>query len=384
MKKLLTTAMLLASAAGASAQFTAETIMGMLPKLPTEAEMIRYQKETSAPQFMEMKVTQPDLYNDFAGAMNDAEEKVKDGMEQLGNSLKDKMMGSKIAGTEYTVEQVAGMSEDELQGLAQDKLSSTLGGLGLSVGDISKLQDGEITEAEAQAMAGKIMQKKMGGMSMQDLQKLEKMSDKEAMEYMQKLGMAQRLGTQIAQDKPKLDKNARIAKLNLQLNELNPLEQAIHDKLFAMPKKAKEEGQKLYDSSYKAKIDGFEATMQQAIQEGAFSEKYTEEESPQVMAALKKYQKAEEQAWQTMNEFYAQFIPQWRKMVLASMEVCKSELLPLQKERKAIMDELYSITQDASHAMGDTYPPIAGALYLEQAKNIGEYPTSFADEDAEE
>ena len=85
-----------------------------------------------------------------------------------------------------------------------------------------------------------------------------------------------------------------------------------------------------------------------------------------------------------MNEFYAKFIPQWRQMVLACMDVCKTELLPLQKERKAIMDELYSITHDASYSMGDTFPPIAGALYLEQAKIIGEYPTSFADDDTEE
>lgn len=383
MKKLLMTAVLLASVVGASAQITAETIMGMLPKLPTEAEMIRYQKETSAPQFMEMKVTQPDLYNDFADAMNDAEEKVKEGVEQLGNSLKAKMMGSKAAGTEFSVEQVASMSEDELQSLAQDKLSSTLGGLGLSAGDIAKLQGGNVSDAEAQAMASKILQKKLGGMSMQDLQKLEKMGEKEAMEYMQKSGMAQRLGAQMAQDKPKLDKSARISKLNIQLSELAPREKVILDKLLAMPNAATEEGQKLYDRNYKAKIDGYKATMKQAIQEGAFSEKYTKEDEPQVIAAGKKYQAAEEQAWQTMNEFYAQFIPQWRKMVFASMEVCKSEYLPLQKERKSIMDELYSITQDASYAMSDTYPPIAGSLYLEQAKNIGEYPTSFAD-DAEE
>ena len=58
-----------------SAQTTAEAIMALLPKLPTEAEMIRYQKETSAPQHLNISVTQPDLYNDFYDALKVANEK---------------------------------------------------------------------------------------------------------------------------------------------------------------------------------------------------------------------------------------------------------------------------------------------------------------------
>ena len=46
---------------GASAQNSAEEIMDLMPKMPTEAEMIRYHNETTAPITDEKKVTQPKL-----------------------------------------------------------------------------------------------------------------------------------------------------------------------------------------------------------------------------------------------------------------------------------------------------------------------------------
>ena len=124
--------------------------------------------------------------------------------------------------------------------------------------------------------------------------------------------------------------------------------------------------------------------MQQAIKEGALSEKYTEAEAPAIKAAEQKYCAASEQAWKTYCDFYAKFIPMWRNMILEAMNLCKTEMLPLMNEKKRLTDSLYAITQDADYAIGETYPPMAVMMYLEQPELIDHYENVLAEEEEEE
>ena len=364
-----------------SAQTTAEAIMALLPKLPTEAEMIRYQKETSAPQHLNISVTQPDLYNDFYDALKVANEKANTKMEKVGESVKAKTMNSKAAGTEYTVSQVQGMNQSQQEAMAQQALAKKLGSVGLSMSDLANLQNGEISEAQAQAMASKMVSQMTGGLTMQDIQAMEKMTDKQRAEYMQKSGKGQAVSAKIAKDKPNLDRQKQQYELSQKFLDCGKRELAFQNKMTNKYTEATKAGKELYNREYKARIDACEATMQQAIKEGAFSEKYSEADRPKVMAAGKKYNAANEQAWQIMCDFYARYIPMWRNTVLSCMNMCKSEYLSLMNETKAVTDELYSLTQDAGYANGDIYPPRAGLAYLEQPEKLEDYTRVLEEEE---
>ena len=77
---------MLTIAGSASAQMTAEDIMGLLPKMPTETEMITFHKEATAPIGDDKTITQPNLYNDFVEALKAAKAKADESMSQVGDA----------------------------------------------------------------------------------------------------------------------------------------------------------------------------------------------------------------------------------------------------------------------------------------------------------
>ena len=316
----------------ASAQTTAEDIMALLPKMPSEAEMIKYHREYNAPATENITLAQPQLYTDFLEALREAKEKADEKASEVGETSKAKLMKGKVAGSDYTVEDFDNMSEAEQEKAAMAIAQKKLAEMGLSLSDLPK-EGEELSEAQKQAIASKVTAKAKSG-------QLPKTNANQA-ELMMKL---QELGT-----------------------EESRLAMTVDDPL----KAAAEECRKLYERDYKAKIDDMMA--QQRALKYVFMEKYTEEDRPKVEAETKKYNELAVQIWKLQNEFYAKYIPMWRKALLASMDFCKNTLIPIEQQRKEVTEQLYEMTQDANYTMGDTYPLVGAGAYLDQSGKLGEY-----------
>ena len=166
MKKIVISA-LAAIGTALQAQTSPETVMSWCPALPTEAEIIRFQAETAHDQTL----TQPELFNDFADKLKAAQTKANAVFKKETVST-EKVMASKTSGTDLTVAQATQLSEAQARQLAQNKLTSTMTGLGLSAEDMARMQSGDLSEAEQMALANKVMMAQTGGISMEDIQRM--------------------------------------------------------------------------------------------------------------------------------------------------------------------------------------------------------------------
>ena len=92
MKKTFLSAMMLMSVMGVKAQMTPEAVMGMVPTIPSLAEMIRYQKEAMDPN-PQREMTQPRLYIDFLEALKNARDQADEQIKRnVGDVVEHKLL----------------------------------------------------------------------------------------------------------------------------------------------------------------------------------------------------------------------------------------------------------------------------------------------------
>ena len=370
MKKIfLGFAMLLFTTAAFAQLMSPEAVMAQAPKMPTNEEMIRYYRETTAPITTGKTVTQPKLFSDFREALDAAQKRVKESSEGYSATLYKKTMAGKVTGTNLTVEQASNMSEDELEKVAMQKAQSMTG---LSAADMAKLQSGNLSEAEQAAIMNKMMQNKTG-LSAADVQKMQNMTDEQRAAYMQQNGRMDAVNAKMAANKGKLQKDQTVANL---LNELNKNGKylASFPKLFEeKAENTKKEGYALYDKKYRKSMETLQAALVQAYKDGAGAEKYTEEEAPKVEAANRRAAEIANNMHKTMCQFYGEYIPMWKSHVVNIMNICKTDFLSAARKQKEITDKLYSLTKDAQYTNGDIYPFQAASAYIDLEEAILDY-----------
>ena len=373
MKKIFVSAMMLMSVMGVKAQMTPEAVMGMMPTMPSLAEMILYQKEAMDPN-PNREMTQPRLYADFLEALKNARDQADEQIKRnVGDVVEHKTLKSKVAGTNYTVQQIEGMSEAEQEQLGKDIMKKKLGSYGLSQADIAKMQSGNMSEAEQQALASKIMQKMTGGMSMKDVQFMQNMTDEERAQFMQMSGLDESTQAKMREQKPKLQKDAKVTALIQEMIKCDKQAKEITDKYIQMSEEVRAAGRALYDREYRPQLAHWEAVKKEALAEGALSEKYTQEDKPRVDAANRKFDNAQNQIWKIDCAFYEKYLPTWRDNIVKKMDMCRSQLLPIMQKKKEITDKLYSMTNETQYASGAVYPFTAATAYLDTPEEIEQY-----------
>lgn len=377
MKKIFVTMMLLMAALGAKAQMTPEAVMGMTPTLPSLSDMIRFQKELMNPD-PERVMTQPKLYVDFLEALENAKKRADEQVEKtVGSAVEHKTLNSKVAGTNYTVRQVESMSEAEQEKMGKDIVNQKLSGYGLSQADIAKMQSGKMSKADEQALANKMLQNMTGGMTMKDVQFMQNMTDEERAQFMEMSGLGESTSAKIKEQKPKLQKNAKVVELIQESTKCDKQFNELKDKVIQMKEDVLEAGRNLFNSNYKQSIEKWKSVQKEAIAEGALWEKYTEEDKPKVEAAARKLKNAQNQEWYLECEFYEKYLPTWRNYIVKRMDICRSQLLPIMQKKKNITDKLHQMTKEPQYASGSTYPFIAGFAYLETPLEIEDYGPFF-------
>lgn len=232
----------------AMAQITPEAIIGLCPQLPSVAELAALDQD--AVDAFSTKTRQAIEQAEQAGAKSIEADKSKY-LNDLNASLK-KQFGK-------TADEFLAMSESQRQSFAEDYATKQLKSVGIdkSVKEIEKMSD-----AEKEQMASQMLTN-MTGLSasdMQKLQKMENMSEEEALAYMQQtglLGKMQAKGTKTAETN-KSQTSAQLAELmqkrNNYYSEVSTFIQASRKTRDALLDKARQ----IYQTKYSADIESLE------------------------------------------------------------------------------------------------------------------------------
>lgn len=358
--------------APAHAQMTPEAVMGMTPDLPSTSALLQYYRESTAPDGS--GVSEPNAISTFLEKWKEAQEQITEMRDKtLAPDLKQKAMNSKVAGSGKTAQKTAQMSEDEARQLAMSKMKGSLSALGLSQADIAKMQSGNLSEAEQKALADKVMAAQTGGLTTKDVEAMEQMSEQQRKEFMEESGLGASVSKKMEADKGKRATDRRQTELIQEMQRLNA--RVLDKQNEAIGKKdiARKEGKKLFNSKYAKRIESLEEAMGQAVRDGAGEEKYRDEDAGRVKEATDRYEALNKQRHAAMCEFYAEYIPMWRDAVSASMDCCRSELLPLLKEKQQVEEKLYSLTHGVEYSLSANTPFLASDLYFELSKDIVDF-----------
>ena len=202
MKKIIILAALVAANLWTYAQMTPEAIMGAVPTMPTSAQMLDYYRVDNNPNGN--GAPSDNVITTFLEAWEEARNNIQEN-NPTGDIIKKRAMNSKVGGgINKTAAQVKNMSDAEAQAMAMAAMDKKMAGLGLSQADMAKLQSGNLSEAEQQALVDKIMAAQTGGINTRDIQAMQNMSDEERMDYMQMTGLAESGNKKSKENQPKL------------------------------------------------------------------------------------------------------------------------------------------------------------------------------------
>ncbi|MBQ9201124.1 MAG: hypothetical protein IJ154_01970 [Bacteroidales bacterium] len=351
----------------ARAQMTPEAVMGMTPDLPSTAALLNHWVEHNDPTRTELPDS--DILNEFMEKWNEANDQIQEMQQKtLAPSLQQKAMSSKVGGTNLTAAQVAGMSDAEAQKLAMSVMKSRVGGLGLSQADIAKMQGGQMSEADQKALADKRMAARTGGMTTRDIEAMSHMTEQQRMEFMQQSGLGESVTNKMEADKGKRAANKTQAALVQEMNALAQKAYRLQNEASGKITSAMSEGMDLYKKKYQKTIEDINAEIAKAVIE--------EEEaiSAEQVRAAQAREKAANTRWiNTMKAFYGEYIPIHRNAVIAAMDCCRAEMLPVLKQEKEVQEKLYAMTQSAEYSLYESTPYTAAYLYFELSKKIEDF-----------
>lgn len=367
MKKLIIIVAALSLLLPLRAQMTPEAVMAMTPDLPSTAALLNYWVEQNDPTRTE--APDSDILNEFMEKWNEANDQIQEMQQKtLTPSLQQKAMSSKVGGTNLTAGQVAGMSEAQAKALAMSTMKSRVAGMGLSQADIAKMQSGQISEADQKALADKMMAAQTGGMTTRDIEAMSHMTEQQRMEFMQQSGLGESVTNKMEADKGKRAANKTQAALVQEMNALAQKAYRLQNEASGKITSAMSEGMDLYKRKYQKTIEEINAEIAKAVIEA--EEAISAE---QVRAAQARLKAAETRWINTMKAFYGEYIPIHRNAVIAAMDCCRAEMLPVLKQEKEVQEKLYAMTQSAEYSLYESTPYTAAYLYFELSKKIEDF-----------
>jgi len=367
MKKIIITLFALAMMLPAKAQMTPEAVMGLTPDLPSTAALLNYWKNNNDPFHNEYHNS--DLLNEFIEAWNAANDQIQDMQEKtLAPGMKKNAMAGLVPGTNKTANEVANMSEAEAKALAMSTMKGRLSSMGLSQADFANLQRSDLSDEEAKAMASKVMAKQTGGLTAKDIEAMSHMTDEQRAAFMQESGLGESMTAKMNADKGKRASSQKQYQLATELISLGQKEHSLQQKAIGMIESARKEGVALFDRKYRKADEQHREEIDRAavVLDAAISE-------ADVNAALARLHAAQSAWFNNMSRFYAEYIPLYRDAVAGAMDCCRAQLLPVKRQHKEVMEQLYALTRSAEYALSDSVPFEASYMYFELSEKITEF-----------
>ena len=349
----------------AFAQITPEGVMATLPDMPTVAQMIAY----------ETGEQDPELYSDFLTKLDVAERQsqkmVEKSIGHIAHDIKSATMKQKVAGTNVTTAQVMNMSKAEREKFAKTtSINEKLSSMGISMEELQAVQSGKMSEEE---LASKMMAKQTGGLTTKDIQAMQNMTEAERIEFMQQSGLAKSTQAAAAKNKKAVASNAALTSVIQKITSLSGRITELMQKSIRLRDEANASGADLYAKNYKGRIETLQEECRALSvfvgggEDGTAAEEAKAREAGIKIAAINK------QIDGFRHDFYSKSIPVWRNAVIASMDVFRVEVLPLQYELKEAYAKAYVLTKNPEYMGGEQFPFQAAFAYLEAAEYIDDY-----------
>ena len=337
MKKLLIALLALAVLVPAKAQMTPEAVMGMTPDLPSAAALLNHWKEYNDPDRQE--APDSDIVDEFQEKWRETQEQIQEMQAKtLKPGMQRNVMSGKVAGTNMTAQQAAGMSEADAKALAMSMVAGK-------------------TKA---AKAG------MTGLTSKDIEAMSHMTDEQRAAYMQESGLGESITAKMNANKGKQAANKKQYQLVTEMTTLAQKEYALQQKALGMISSARDEGYALFDRKYRKTHEALSAEIASLV--GPAEED---------RAAAARLAAAITAQFKNMYKFYSEYIPMYRDAVVGAMDCCRAQLLPVKNQRKDVMEKLYGLTQSAEYALYAPVPFEASSLYFELSEKIVDFELEF-------
>jgi len=351
-----------------------ESVFALTPALPSSYDLLQ---DFKVKQDDKSVTTNP--VDKFRDAYEQNERKVKDLNNDSANKnrLLEQAMNSKTS-LGISAGQVAGMSESDLKSMAGASMMGNLSSMGLSASDLAKMQSGNLSEEDQQALINKVMKAK-GGITSDDIQKMQSMSEEQRAEYMQSqdpAGLAkQRM--EKSQNMAKANKSKGAAIMGLQSYDAKIL--AGMNKSLEMEDATRAKGIELFKKKYSAQVHACIEGMREAIRDGALEE--IPEDPARSAAASKRLEQFSAQKYKYICDFYEEYLPIWRGTIVSIMDNLKNDVLKVSEEREAMRQRLYAQTQSADFVAPAFTPMMVASDYFDKAGDILEYELDLPIED---
>ena len=353
----------------AFSQVPAEKIISMTPGLPSVTQLLDCYKAAEDPSHE--TVLEKDYVSDFLEAWDDARSKISDMREaSKGTGIPSDIINAQTQGV--SVKQAAGMTEADARKLAQSTMMGRLGSMGLDAGDLAKMQSGNLSEAEQQEMANKVM-KSMGGISIENIQQMQGMTDEQRAAYMQSVDPTGEAARRLAASEAK---SAKEKERGAALMNLANYDRNIMDGLKAggkMKDDARAKGLDIYERKYRARVRELENGMKQAIQDGAFEELPVPGTEARCAAAAERFRQLNYQKFEVLCKFYEEYIPVWRNAISGAMEHYKTKVMDQSRNREAFRSKMFAQTRSTEYAAPAFTPDAIAMEYFEISRDVVDY-----------
>lgn len=396
MKKIFVTMMLLMAALGAKAQMTPEAWIASLPSLPSINQIIAEDRDYRYPfnDDKDVKVPTADFQESVEAAMKSGSEMMRKVGEGELLHQKNVAFKEKVPGTNVTKGQMAHMSKSQQEKVAKQAVKGQLAQYGLSEADIKKMQSGKMTKAEQDALTNKMMKQMTGGMTMDDVNKMQGMTDKQRAEYMQETGLAESTSAKMAADKKKKKvSQATLAHLQKVIKERDFTTQRVieHKELSHVVAF----GDSLWNHKYEATAASLRkkqaklAAKLEGLWHDAANGKNVEAE---IKAVDEQGRQNQLNIWENENKFYAEYIPLYHRALGGMLDYIKGTVMSAYRNWKNVYDKAYKETGEQQWMLGEVQITQPVDFYAGFLGAIGNYnintkghefhldPESFKDE----
>ncbi len=385
MKKSLIIMALLTAASAASAQMTPEAWIGNYPSLPSITDIIAYDKDQRNPD--PENTNENLLFDIFIEQVDEVSVKGSEMMSKTANAemglQKQKILSEKVPATNVTKGQLSKMSKAEQKRVATKSAMGQLAELGLTPADVAKLQSGKMSKAEQQALVSKVMAKKTGGITMEDIEFMEKqnLSDEERATFMQQSGLAESVTAKMKADQKGRLSQEFIQKLQLAQKEMSEASRLWTEK--AELKEMRAYGDSLWQHKYASEYNKL-LTERQSLQEKMDGKQWDEahktgQTAAEVKALEDKLEANTNALYDTENAFYEEYIPLYHRALGGVLDYIRGTMMSAYRNWKSVNDEAYNQTGDSKWMVSNAQIAVPADAYASVLKMIEDYNLNNAE-----
>ncbi|MBE6331649.1 MAG: hypothetical protein E7070_05025 [Bacteroidales bacterium] len=363
MNKIFFTTVFLTAAMSASAQTSISDFLNKFPTIPSAQKVIEFDKKCR----QQSDGDKPTTLSDFVQSAEKTEQEI---VAQLGETDKTRLtqvaastLSENVQGLNITKGQMSKMSQEQQQAAAMQSAMSMLSDMGVSASDVAKMRNGTMTEAEQQALTNNIMKKATGGVSVDDIKRMENMTDAQRAAYMQQKGMTQ---------KPTAPKGKVSSQLALRLQAVQSKGNETHQKSLQMSqlKETIASGESLWKQKYADNYKKLHAEFQGLIAATSDNFNLTQEQRKANDARIESVKK---QMFDMESSFYAEYIPKYLAAIQDGLNYVRNTEAPSFDEWKKAYDEAYQQTGENRWIMAASNASLPISTYSLLLQKIQNY-----------